>query len=111
MNLFKLLGLSRSRTRDADPMAHMTWASKSILRTMTRTGVFLKKQIWIWPIIATVLLSMLAFGVRRAIETTMKENLRSQLSTLLSVEVAMLDNPVPHADVDVHFCGQQSAGA
>jgi serine/threonine protein kinase len=92
MNLFKLLEMTRSPKKNADPMAHMTWASKSISRTMTRTGVFLKKQIWIWPIIATVLLSMLAFGVRRAIETTMKENLRSQLSTLLSVEVAMLDN-------------------
>lgn len=92
MNLLKYLGLSRSRSKDGDPLAHMTWASKSISRTMSRTGVFLKKQIWIWPVIATVLLSVLAFGVRNAIETTMKANLKSQLQTLLSVEIAMLDN-------------------
>lgn len=73
-------------------MAHMTWGSASISRGVSRTGVFLKKQIWLWPIIATVLLAVVAFGVRRAIETTMKENLRSQLQTLLDVETAMLEN-------------------
>lgn len=70
----------------------MTWASASISRGMSRTGVFLKRQIWVWPIIAGVVLFVLAFGVRRAIETTMKESLRSQLQTLLDVETAMLEN-------------------
>jgi predicted Ser/Thr protein kinase len=70
----------------------MTWASASISRGVSRTGVFLKKQIWLWPIIATLLLAVLAFAVRHAIETTMTENLRSQLQTLLDVETAMLDN-------------------
>jgi serine/threonine protein kinase len=54
--------------------------------------VILKKQIWLWPIIATVLLAILAFGVRHAIESTMQENLRSELQTLLDVETAMLEN-------------------
>ncbi len=92
MKLLKLLGLNGSRHKDRDPQAHMTWATKSLARSMSRTRVFLKKQIWIWPIIATVLLSVLAFGVRSAIEKTMKDNVRSQLTTLLSVEIAMLDN-------------------
>lgn len=73
-------------------MAHMTWGSSSLGRSVTKTGVFLKKQIWLHPIIATVLLAALAFGVRRSIETTMKASLRSQLETLLSVEIAMLEN-------------------
>jgi hypothetical protein len=47
-----------------------------------------KKQIWLWPIIAMVLLAVLAFGVRHAIETTMQENLRSELQTLLDLETA-----------------------
>jgi eukaryotic-like serine/threonine-protein kinase len=62
----------------ADPRTpNITWASKTLSRSVTRTGVFLKRQIWIWPIVATVLLAVLAFGVRRAIESTMKSNLRS----------------------------------
>ncbi len=70
----------------------MTWASASIGRGVSRTGVFLKRQIWIWPVIATILLSILAFTVRLAIEATMKENLQSQMQTLLDVDTAMLEN-------------------
>lgn len=80
--------MSRSRA----PQAHMTWASGSVSRAVSRTGLYLRKQIWIWPIIATILLSVLAFGIGRAIETTMRENLRSQLQTLLDVDIAMLEN-------------------
>lgn len=90
MGLLERLGFSKSKANVRSP--NITWASKSIGRTVSRTGVFLKKQIWIWPIVATLLLSLLAFAVRRAIETTMKNNLRSQLQTLLNVEAAMLDD-------------------
>jgi predicted Ser/Thr protein kinase len=90
MNWLKSLFSSRSQANSRTP--NITWASKSIGRTVSRTGVFLKRQIWVWPIVATVLLAVLAFGVRRAIEATMKNNLRSQLQTLLSVEAAMLEN-------------------
>lgn len=68
----------------------MTWMHSSIGRTATRTGILLKRQTWVFPILAILLLSGLAYGVRRAIETTMKENLRSQLQTLLTVETEML---------------------
>ena len=81
-------GASLSRA----PLAHMTWASASLGRGVSRTGLFLKRQIWIWPVIATVLLSILAFGIRRAIEATMTENLRNQLQSLLDVDTAMLEN-------------------
>jgi hypothetical protein len=82
----------RSRDGNRHPQPHMTWASRSISDTITRTGVFLKRRIWVWPIIAVVVLSAIGFGVRRAIESTMKGNLRSGLQTLLSVETAMLEN-------------------
>ena len=68
----------------------MTWAQSSIGRTVTRTGLFLKKQLWAWPIIAVVILSIVGFTVHRSIESTMKANLRSQLQTLLTTETAML---------------------
>ena len=70
----------------------MTWASKSLGTAVSHTGVFLKKQLWIWPVIATVLLSILGFMVQRSIASTMKANLRSQLQTLLTVETEMLEN-------------------
>jgi len=52
--------------------------------------MILRRNLWIWPIIAVVVLSILGFAVRGTIERTMKHNLRSQLETLLNVEVAML---------------------
>jgi len=86
MNLFR---------RKPKPIAHtegmhMTWAHSSVARSVSRTGVLLRKQTWIFPVIAIFALSGLAFGVRRAIEATMKENLQSQLQTLLTVETEML---------------------
>jgi len=68
----------------------MTWASNSLSGTVQATSVFLRKNLWIWPIIAVTLLGTVGFVVRSAIEATMRDNLRSGLQTLLDVEVAML---------------------
>ncbi len=89
MKLLSLFSKTNNGTRHPSP--HMTWAGGSVGRTISRTGLFLKRQIWIWPIIAVILLSLIGWGVRRAIETTMEEGLRSQLETLLNVETAMLE--------------------
>ncbi len=70
----------------------MTWASRSVSHSVTRAGLFLKKQLWIWPIIAVVVLSVAGFTVRHSIESTIKGNLTAGLKTLLTVEVAMLEN-------------------
>ena len=85
-----LAWLRTSRNGDQRPAGHMTWAHTSVGRSITRTGVFLKRQIWIWPILAVVLLSILGFFVRRAIENTMRDNLVSQLQSLVDLETAML---------------------
>ena len=81
---------SARETRTRLP-GHMTFAATSVGRTITRTSEILKRELWIWPIIALVLLAIIGFGVKTAIERTMKENLRSELQTLLSVERSMLE--------------------
>lgn len=70
---------------------HISAAGKSLTRSITRTGVFLKKQIWIFPVLAILVLGAIGFGMRLAIESTMRENLRSQLQTLLDIETSMLE--------------------
>jgi serine/threonine protein kinase len=62
----------------------------SIGRTVSRTGLLLKRQLWIWPIIAVLILSVLGWWVSSAIRRTMSENLHSELQTLLNVERSML---------------------
>lgn len=72
------------------PAAHMTWASKSIASSVLRTREFLSRRLWAWPIVAVTLLLGIGWFVHGAIESTMNANLKSQLQTLLDVEVAML---------------------
>lgn len=69
---------------------HMTFAHTRAGRSISRTGVFLKKQLWIFPLVAIVVLSGLGYFLRGAIERTMQDSIRSQLQTLLSVEASML---------------------
>lgn len=89
MKLRRLLRGNRSGSNHA--AGHMTFAKSTVGRTMSRAGTFLKRELWVWPIIAVVVLAIVGFGARRAIESTMKSNLESGLQTLLDVEVAMLE--------------------
>lgn len=91
MNLNPLSWFKNSLDGTRHPSPHMTFGTSSVGRTVSRTKLFLRKQIWIWPIIAVVLLSAIGFAVRSAIESTMRDNLRSQLTTVLNLEVAMLE--------------------
>ena len=90
MSLLRLFRRSRNNTSH-QAQAHLTWAKSSVGRRMSQTGIFLKRQIWIWPIVAIVLLSLIGFTVQRAIESTIKHNLGSGLQALLGIEVAMLE--------------------
>lgn len=80
------------RTRGArDPFqAHMTFGHATLSRSMSRAGLLLKRQLWIWPIIAVVLLAIIGYTINRSIQQTMEESLRSELSTLLNVERSMV---------------------
>ncbi|MCC7423882.1 MAG: serine/threonine protein kinase [Planctomycetaceae bacterium] len=90
MNILRFFRRDHSRT--AGPAPHLTFAHSSIGRTISRTGLFLKRQLWIWPILAIVVLVGGGYWVRRAVESTMKGTLGSGLETLLTVQTAMLEN-------------------
>jgi serine/threonine protein kinase len=81
----------RSSSATSPDRAHITFGQTSIGRSLSRTRLLLKKQLWIWPIIAVVVLAIVGFGIRAAIERTMTDSLRSELSTLLTVQESMLE--------------------
>jgi len=56
-----------------------------------QSGRLLKRQAWLWPILAVLALSVVGYGVSSAIRSTMKQSFQSQLQTLLNVETAMLE--------------------
>lgn len=80
-----------NRSKTAHGPAHMTFGQSSLGRSISRTKLLLKKQLWIWPIVAVLLLAMIGYGVSSSIHDTMEHTLRSQLETLLSVERSMLE--------------------
>ena len=89
MKLFN--GFRRSKTAASHRGgAQMTCASRTLSSSLSQTRLFLKRQLWIWPIIAVIFLGLLGWTVRRSIESTMKANLESELQTLLKVQSAML---------------------
>ncbi len=69
----------------------MTFGQTSVGRSISRASLILKKQLWIWPIIAIVVLAVIGFGIKVAIERTMKDSLQSELETVLNMERSMLE--------------------
>jgi serine/threonine protein kinase len=84
------LGLARNGGAAAG-QAHMTFGQTSIGRTVSRTGLLLKKQLWVWPILAVLMLGTVGYLVTESIHHTMESNLTAQLETLLHVEQAMVE--------------------
>lgn len=83
--------LGRRRPDGERGQAHMTFGQTSLGRTFSRTRLLLKRQLWIWPIVALILLSAIAYSVGGLIQRTMQNNLRAELTTVLSVERSMLE--------------------
>jgi len=82
---------NRMRGREAAPQAHMTFGATSLGNRLRTTRMLLQKQLWIWPIIAVLLLSLIGYWITSSIQHTMEANLRAQLKTLLNVERAMVE--------------------
>jgi len=81
----------RVRGRQSHAPPHLSFARSRVGRTLSRTGVLLQKQLWIFPLLAIIGFLIVHLYVRQAIETTMKANVSSQLEALLKTEAAMLE--------------------
>ncbi|MBL9125615.1 MAG: hypothetical protein JNG90_18395, partial [Planctomycetaceae bacterium] len=51
----------------------------------------LRKQLWIWPVLAVVLLATIGYIVNQSIRRTMEAMLHSELVTLVEIERSMVD--------------------
>ena len=89
--MFRWLNTLVRRSSASAAQGHLTFGATSVGRSISRTGLLLKRQLWIWPIIAVVLLASIGYAIRVSIERTMKASLQSELETLLSVERSMLE--------------------
>lgn len=79
---------AKSRSQITDVLRSGT---RSVFRTVAVSSLLMKKQLWIWPIIAAVLLGSIGWVLRGWIETSLKTDLRSELQTILAADVKALE--------------------
>lgn len=60
-------------------------------RSFVATNLFLRKQLWIWPVLAAVLLLSIGLWVRGAVEESQKADLTDDLTSILNADVEALD--------------------
>ncbi|MCG8587618.1 MAG: serine/threonine protein kinase [Pirellulales bacterium] len=65
--------------------------TSGLRRTFLKSRLASHRTLWIWPIVALVLLIVLGWWLRSSIETAMKENLKTKLVTLLNADVKALE--------------------
>ncbi|HEV3339936.1 MAG TPA: serine/threonine protein kinase [Pirellulales bacterium] len=66
-------------------------ASAVLRRSVAVTRLFLKKQLWIWPLFAATLLAGVGYWLRVHVEAAMKSSMASQLQVILAADVAALE--------------------
>ena len=64
--------------------------SRSVARSLAITSLILRKQLWIWPILAAIILGICGWLVSRSVETAMRERRQSELATILSADISAL---------------------
>ena len=64
--------------------------SGSFVRSFAATRLFLRKRLWIWPVIAAVGLTVAGWWVRGVVENDTKAKMAEDLKTILNADVAAL---------------------
>ncbi|HEV7225033.1 MAG TPA: serine/threonine protein kinase [Pirellulales bacterium] len=62
-------------------------ASKTLRRSFSATNLFLRKQLWVWPLLAAMALAAIGYGLRTRVENSIKESMAAQLTAILDTDV------------------------
>jgi len=65
--------------------------SSSIANYLGRTHRFLRKRVWVWPIIAALGIGLIGWWVRAKVETALKSKMAAELRTILNADVKALE--------------------
>ncbi|HEX7380052.1 MAG TPA: serine/threonine protein kinase [Pirellulales bacterium] len=66
-------------------------ASAVLRRSVTVTNLFLRKQLWIWPLLMAAILAAVGYVLRSRVDEAMKSSMADQLEVLLAADVAALE--------------------
>jgi serine/threonine protein kinase len=59
-------------------------------RSFTVTGTFLRRQLWVWPLIAAAVLALLSWWVMGAVEGVMRKQVADELTAIRDADVTAL---------------------
>jgi tRNA A-37 threonylcarbamoyl transferase component Bud32 len=62
----------------------------SAFRSVAVSNLLSRKQLWIWPVLAAILLAISGWWISRAVENAMRERRVGELNTILDADVAAL---------------------
>ena len=65
-------------------------SSVSLVRSISVGGRFVRKQLWIWPLLLALVLGVVGVWVRNTVEDAMKAKLAAELKTILNADVEAL---------------------
>ena len=68
----------------------MSLHTASIFRSALYTGAWIRRALWIWPVIAAVLLGAIGLFLRLTMEDNLKRELAETLETILKADVAAM---------------------
>jgi hypothetical protein len=78
-------------------------ASRSFFRSVAFTSLLLRKQLWIWPILAALILGLCGWWVSRSVENAMRERRIDELNTILQADITALRIWMVEQGVDANF--------
>jgi hypothetical protein len=66
-------------------------SARSLVRSVLSTGKWLRRALWVWPIVAAVVLGTIGVLLRAAVERNLRQELAATLQTILNADVAALE--------------------
>ena len=62
----------------------------SRLPSRSSSNLFFRRQLWIWPLVAAALLSLVALYLRHSVESALRQSLTDQLEAVLETDYTAL---------------------
>jgi predicted Ser/Thr protein kinase len=95
------------RLDDSKPLSKtasfVATGTRSMLRSLTLGRLLLRKQLWVWPILAALLLGVVGRWISRSVEAAMRERRVAELTTVLNADVAALRVWMTEQAIDAEF--------
>ncbi|HEY1600438.1 MAG TPA: serine/threonine protein kinase, partial [Pirellulales bacterium] len=84
----------------------VTTGARSMLRSLTLGSLLLRKQLWVWPILAALLLGVVGRWISRSVESAMRERRVAELTTVINADVAALRVWMTEQAFDAEFMAE-----